>query len=154
MKKMFLTILVSFLGGLTTATAAPLYTYKCGNSKVTVNKEANKYFLQITYSYTDKNGRNHVINILNDAASLPDLLVVDDTLQSESLAPGSLAFLGFHYPNGQMYVSAEGETNEEGYIFGAEMGLIEGANTVRVTDVFWHDRTSDDVTNYSCTRIK
>lgn len=166
MKNSLLAFTVLVLGMVSaragTLPMASLYTYSCQHATLVVQKYGNKYAVQMSYK-TSSNGKNHAINIQSEPATVKALTeafsggdtMVDDETQSESGLPkGSLAFTGFHYPNGDMYVTAEGETNEEGYTLAIEKGLLVGARLVQSVDIFWNDRSDSQVAHYQCVRVK
>jgi len=137
------------------------YVYRCGEATLKVLSQGDKYTIAISSPAAD--GSHHVVNISSEASTIENAeaafgggdTTVDDNTSSESNLPkGSIAFMGFHYPNGDMYVTAEGDTNEEGYTFAAEKSLLRGAKNVKVADLFWSDFSDTNVTNYECVRIK
>ncbi|MGZ3691762.1 MAG: hypothetical protein ACXVAX_09670 [Pseudobdellovibrio sp.] len=137
------------------------YTYQCGSAILKVLKQDDKFIIKMSSPAAD--GSNHIVNIASKAETLETAkaafgggdTTVDDNTDSESKLPkGSVSFMGFHYPNGDMYVTAEDDTNEEGYTFAAESSLLSGAQIVKVADLFWSDFSATDVTNYDCARLK
>jgi hypothetical protein len=163
MKKTILTILMACMSGSAFAgSKSVLAKYDCGQSRITVSSEDGSFSIRQTYS-TLTNGKKHVVTIDSAKANLKDLeeqfqgndMTVDDDTQKETGLPnGSLAFIGFHFPNGEMYVTAEGDTNEEGYTFAVERGILEGAKTIQAAQVFWNDRSDSSVQVLSCQLVK
>jgi hypothetical protein len=163
MKKSIVTVLTAFVSVSAFASnKANLAKYDCGRSQITVSSEDGNFSLRQTYS-TLTNGKKHVVTIDSAKASLKDLeqqfqgsdMTVDDDTQKEAGLPnGSLAFIGFHYPNGEMYVTAEGDTNEEGYTFAVERGLLEEAKMIRASQVFWNDRSDSSVESLNCKLVQ
>jgi hypothetical protein len=163
MKQTITILLMSLMSASAFAdTKTVLAKYDCGNIQITVGEQDGKYSVRQTYSAVS-NGKKHVVTIDSAEASLKDLeetfqggdLAVDDNTQKATgLSKGSLAFTGFHYPKGEMYVTAEGETNEEGYTLAVESGLLAGAETVQAASVFWSDWHDSDVQRFTCKQIK
>ena len=166
MKNALITLTVCLLGMVSAQAGnlpmASVYTYSCQQGTLVVQKYGNKYAVRLAYK-TSTNGKVHATTIdsepataiaLTDAFVGGDTMVDDETSSESGLPKGSLAFTGFHYPNGDMFVTAEGETNEEGYTLAIEKGLLEGARTVRAADIFWNDRSDSQVSQYTCTRVK
>jgi hypothetical protein len=162
MKNMFMSLAVLVLSVSSFAASNDLYKYDCGTTQLTVRFNDGKYSVRQSYK-TEIKGKNHVVTIDSTEESLKALegqfqdsdLSVDDNVGLETGLPASsIAFTGFHYPHGQMYVTAEGDTNEEGYTLAVEHGLIEGAAIVQAGEVFWSDFSESDVHKLTCKLIK
>lgn len=149
-------VLVSIISSsvLAGASVQVVRSYDCGSSQIALLKEGKKYSVRMSYR-----AERNVVNIVSGAhtvAQLQDMfkggdLSVDDEARSESGLPaGSLAFSGFHYRGGEMYVAAEDDTNEDGYIFSVEKGLIDGADEIQAASIFWHDRSDSEVSHLTC----
>lgn len=162
MTRILMTLMTIFSASLAAA-AQPtsfsnLYVYKCGERSVTVSTDGPQF--KIAMSYRTKS--NHVVNIQSGALSV-DQLTVEFTgqgilttaadAQQTGLAAGSLAFSGFHYAQGAMFIAAEGDTNEQGYVFAVEQSLLRGDASAEAADVFWSDRSAGKVSKYSCVRV-
>jgi hypothetical protein len=132
-----------------------LYTYSCDKAELTLRKTGQQYAVRLVYQKSE----THTVTITSNSATVKNLkymfqggdLSVDDETQSESSLPsGSLAFTGFHYSDGEMYVSEEEETNEAGYTLAIESGILKGQSVVQASDIFWSDWRESDVRNYTC----
>lgn len=155
------TILLTLTTNANSSVATDLFVYQCGAKTVVVKNDGDKYAIKM--AFLSETTKNHKINIASEIATIDQLKQVfseDQTVdengyqQSTGLPQGSLAFTGFHYSKGDMYVTAEGETNEEGFTFAIESEALKGQATVKATDIFWSDFSDLQVVSYSCSRIK
>ncbi len=158
--------LISSFSAAAIATPTTLATYQCATgstSTVRVLKDDNAYTVAITYTSVDpKTQAKHVVNIMSAPDTIEkaaqtfgaDLSVAYDALPFlTQLPPESVAFTGFHYPNGEMYVITEGDSNEEGYVFSADKALLNGGETAETAELFWSEFHAPEVSKATCTRL-
>lgn len=146
---MKLAFLLSFLtmGSVSAWAGNAQYNYKCpGDMYAQIRILNGKTSAFLSFPTEKGHGR---INIVSDDQT-GDLEGADKT---SSRLNNSVNFVAFHYPRGENYIIAEGDTNEEGFIFAVEPGMLQGQKTVRVSTIYWNDRRSSDVDSFTCTRL-
>jgi hypothetical protein len=161
MKTLLLLVVITLIAGIaSTAKAETLYTYKCGPTTVALKVKDDSYALRLSYP-AEKDGHTVVITsdykpveLLKEMFNGGDESVDDETQTETGLPSGSLAFSGFHYANGDMYITAEGETNEEGYTFAIEKEILSGKAKVKAAGIFWSEWHDSQVSKASCKLVK
>lgn len=163
--KLILTLSFALLTSMASrlALAAPIATYQCGAKQVTVSKDGDSYMIQIVYVATDvKTAKQHKVHIASEPITFQ---AAGETFSAEqsmagkalktltALPEGSVAFAGFHFPNGKMYVIEEGDTNEQGYFFAASPDLLAGAATADASEIFWSYFDDAKVAGGNCSRL-
>ncbi|MGZ3693147.1 MAG: hypothetical protein ACXWQO_02935 [Bdellovibrionota bacterium] len=145
--KALLALVAITLSVATSASAATRINYTCGKlSDVHVSVIKEGKFVTIFQSFPADKG-NGILNIYSEKTNPSE-----ETGDEAGFKP-FVTFKGFHYPNGDMYIAAENDTNEEGYNFYAPPAMLEGAKHVKVSDVIWSEfRNGDKASSYSCTR--
>lgn len=161
--KTLITFLISTLSLAAFASPSVIATYKCGvesNSTVRVLKDDKTYSIAISYPVAD-----HLVNIMSQPFSIKDANAIFAADESESLTTqaltsltdlpdDSVAFTGFHYPkSGKSYIVAEGDSNEEGFIFAADQALLNGATTAHAAKLYWSEFHATQVSKFDCTRV-
>ncbi len=129
-------ILLAFFSA--SAFAAPVYT--CGNMTVTVLGTEAKPLIKIEYPTA-----HGVVHISSDSQSE---IGEDDHIEIKN--PTVMA--GFAYPNGDMYVMAEGDTNEEGFTFVIDSAAFKNAKKVKAATAFWSDWHNTEIEILDCVR--
>ena len=161
-------ITVSVITALTSlasvaAFATPVGTYQCGAKKISVTQADDTYVVQIAYVATDiTTHKSHTVHITSEPVTLKsaaDIFAAQESMAGKALKAltalpdASAAFSGFHYPNGQMYVTSEGDTNEEGYFFAASPSLLQGEANAEASEIFWSYFENPKVAGGVCTRL-
>lgn len=132
-----------FLGLLVSTASLASVSYHCTNDwTVTVAGTAAKPVIRISYPVN-----RGAVNISSSQEWPVDA-------DPELLVPNPIAFVSFAYPSGQMYVAAEGDTNEQGFTFIAEEGMLNGARTFKAASNYWTEwgETENDYAHFTCAR--
>ncbi len=96
--------------------------------------------------------KGSMINIMSNSGSLDIDPSTDEGKKVQ--VPHPVTFASFAYPSGSMYVSAEGDTNEEGFTFVIQEEMLKGAKNVKVATMYWSDFSATDIDNFGCARVK
>jgi hypothetical protein len=161
MKQIVMTLILTFAGTVFSSTdpiSGGTYDYECDGTKLSIIKNGENYTAHL--SFPSNRTAHQIINISSRSENFLALTqsfndgfsVKDDGTPLSQLPKGSIAFSGFHYSLGEMYVSAEDETNEEGFLFEINQEALTGADTVHATEIYWSDRSDSDVNELDCVR--
>ena len=144
------TILLLLLALSTQATAS---TYSCENrTTVQIQRKASKLSVRLTVP--SMSGKRLITIRSGDSTDSADFASTSDSKPLSLISPTH--FFGFHYANGQMYVSEEGDTNEQGFTLSLDQSAILGSKTAKIALNYWIDfmKTEEDISYLNCVRIK
>ena len=122
------------------------YNYDCGNKFVARIRILNGK----TSALLSFPGLNRT-NILNIVSTSVDTGAPSGDAKKAGLG-ATVDFSAFHYSSGEHYIAAEGDSNEEGFIFSAEPGILKGQATLQAATIYWNDRRDSDIEKMTCVR--